>query len=113
MRDHPIGRPAHPYLPRQRSRIDARKPDPSVRLPPLIETLHSPEIPRRRHILPHHAAQCERVVRLQILIIGADIADMGTSEGDDLRRVAGIGHTLLIARPGLVEADIAPPPPPP
>src|SRR3546814_6480136 len=86
MRDHPIGRPAHPYLPRQRSRIDARKPDPSVRLHPLIETLHRPEIARRRHILPHHAAQCERVVRLQILIIGADIADMGKSEGDDLRR---------------------------
>src|SRR3546814_3043468 len=95
-----------PYTTLVRS-IDARKPDPSVRLHPLIESLHRPEIARRRHILPHHAAQCERVVGLQILIIGADIADMGKSEGDELHRVGGIGHHLLIAGHGGVEADLA------
>ena len=40
-------------------------------------------------------------------MIGADIADMGEGEGDDLPRVARIGHDLLIAGHRGVEADLA------
>src|SRR3546814_18384088 len=74
MRDHPIGRPAHPYLPRQRPRIEARKPDPSVRLHPLTETLHRPEIAGPRTILPPPAAQGSTGVDSQTLLIASALA---------------------------------------
>ena len=42
-----------------------------------------------------------------IVVIGADIADMGKSEGDDLFGIGGIGEDLLIAGQGGVEAHLA------
>ena len=59
------------------------------------------------HVVAHHAAERPGIVRLQILVIGADIADMGEGEGDDLRGIGGIGHHLLIAGHRGVEADLA------
>ena len=46
-----------------------------------------------------------RVGRLNIFGIGADIADMGEGEIDDLPGIAGVRHHFLIARHGRVEAD--------
>ena len=48
-----------------------------------------------------------RLARLDILLIGADIADVREGEGDDLPRVGGIGHHLLISGHGGVEAELA------
>ncbi len=48
-----------------------------------------------------------RVVRLHILVVGADIADVGKGEGDHLPGVGGIGHHLLISGHGGVEAQLA------
>src|SRR3546814_6436092 len=46
-------------------------------------------------------------VSLHILKIGADIADMGKGEVDDLPGIARVSHDLLIAGHRRVEADLA------
>ena len=46
-----------------------------------------------------------RLARLDVLVVGADIADVRESEGDDLLGVARVGHHFLIARHGGVEAQ--------
>ena len=43
----------------------------------------------------------------KVVIIGADIADVGEGEGDDLARIGGVGEDFLIAGHGGVEADFA------
>ncbi len=48
-----------------------------------------------------------RVRRLDILAIGADIADMRKGEIDDLAGIGGIGQDLLIAGHRGIEADLA------
>ena len=48
-----------------------------------------------------------RVGGLDVLGIGADIADVGEGEGNHLAGVAGVGHHLLIAGHGGVEAQLA------
>jgi hypothetical protein len=42
---------------------------------------------------------------LDVLVIGADIADMRKGEGDDLAGIGGIGEDLLVAGQRRVEAD--------
>ena len=48
-----------------------------------------------------------RFARLDVLVIGADIADMREGEGDHLLRVARVGHHLLVAGHRGVEAQLA------
>ncbi len=58
----------------------------------------------------HHAAdagQRRHVDGLDVLVIGADIADMREGEGDDLPGIGRIGQDLLVAGHGGVEADLA------
>ena len=60
--------------------------------------------------LQHDAAHTRgggHVDRLDILVVGADIADMREGEGDDLAGIGGIGEDLLVAGHGGVEADLA------
>jgi hypothetical protein len=40
-----------------------------------------------------------------VLVIGADIADMREGEGDDLAEIGGIGEDFLVAGQRRVEAD--------
>ena len=57
-----------------------------------------------------HAARARRrrhVHRLDILVVGADIADMREGEGDELPGIGGIGEDLLIAGHRGIEADFA------
>ena len=54
----------------------------------------------------HQAARGGRRC-LHIFVIGADIADMGKSERDDLTGVGRIGENFLIAGDGGVEANFA------
>ena len=44
---------------------------------------------------------------LDVLAVGADIADMGKGEGDDLTGIGGVGQDFLIAGDRGVEADLA------
>ena len=54
-----------------------------------------------------HTPRAAGVDRLDVLGVGADIADMREGEGDDLAGIGGIGHDLLIAGHRGVEADLA------
>jgi hypothetical protein len=74
---------------------------------PAVEALGRAEAARVGHVLTDDAAQRMRVDRLDILGVRADIADVREGEGDDLARIGGIGHHLLIAGHGRVEADLA------
>ncbi len=47
------------------------------------------------------------MIGLDVLFIGADIADMRKGEGDDLAGIGRIGEDFLIAGHGGVEADFA------
>ena len=44
--------------------------------------------------------------RLDVLVVGADIADVREGEGDDLLGEARVGHDFLIAGHGGVEAQL-------
>jgi hypothetical protein len=44
---------------------------------------------------------------LDVVLVGADIADMGEGEGDDLSGIGGIGENFLVAGHGGVEAHLA------
>src|SRR5262249_47482716 len=80
-------------------------------LEPLIE------MPRRTVVrwcgdgrVQHDAARagCRREVdRLNVLVVGADIADMREGEGDDLPGIGRIGQDLLIASHRGIEADLS------
>ena len=47
------------------------------------------------------------VHRLDVFLIGADIAHMRKGEGDDLAGIGGISQDFLVAGHGGVEADLA------
>ena len=47
------------------------------------------------------------VQRLDVFLVGADIADVREGEGDDLPGIGRIGEDLLIAGHRRVEADLA------
>ncbi len=107
MRDHPVGRATTANPPRQRAGIDARQPDPPVLRHPRVEPLGRAEIAWPRHLLAHDDAHRVRVVRLEIVGIRADIADMRKGEGDHLPGKARVGHDLLITRHRGVETHFA------
>ena len=90
----------------QRPRIDARDADPPPFRHPLGEALVRAVIARLGHHLAHQAAERMRLARLDVLVVGADIADMREGEGDDLLGVGGIGHHLLVSGHGGVEAQL-------
>src|SRR3546814_6936809 len=72
----------------ERAGVYARQANAVVGLHPLIKGLDITEIAWLRHILPHNAAKGMGRVSLHILKIGADIADMGKGEVDDLPGIA-------------------------
>ncbi len=93
------------------ARVSARVSTPARPMRPLARS-HASKRPaerkwRVRHVLAHDAAEREGLVALDVLGIGADIADVREGEVDDLPRIGGIGHHLLIAGHGGVEAHLA------
>src|SRR4051812_6459969 len=76
-------------------------------LHPLVEPFDRAEVGGRGHILAHNHAERMRLLSLHIIGIGADIADMGESEGDDLPGKARISHDLLVTGHRGMEADFA------
>jgi hypothetical protein len=55
----------------------------------------------------HHQTAGGRGLGLVVFIIGAHIANMRESKGDDLRGIGRIGQDFLISRHGRIEADFA------
>ncbi len=107
MRDRDRRRPLAPHQPGQRARIDAADPDPPPFRHPSGEILPCAVIARPRHRLAHHRAQRMRLGRFDILVVGADIADVREGEGDHLPRVARVGHHFLVTGHRGVEAQLA------
>ena len=107
--DHGVGHALAADQRRQRPRVDAGEADDAARLQPLVEMLGGAVV---RGVgdgrAQDHAARARRrrhVHRLDILVVGADIADMREGEGDELPGIGGIGEDLLIAGHRGVEAD--------
>ena len=72
----------------ERAGVDAGKPDDAAALQPGIEMARGAIIRRLGDGgMQHHAARARRrreVHGLDVVVVGADIADMGEREGDDL-----------------------------
>ena len=111
VRDHGVGHAALADQRGQRAGIDAGKPDDAACLQPLIEMPRGAVVRRVGDGgAQDHAARARRrrhVHRLDVLVVGADIADMREGEGDELPGIGGIGEDLLIAGHRGVEADFA------
>ena len=89
VRDRDVRRPFAPHKLGQRPRVDAGDPDPAPFAQPIGKALVGAIVARLGHDLAHQAAERMRLRRLDILVIGADIADVRKGEGDDLLGVAG------------------------
>ena len=111
MRDHCIRHAVAADESGKRARIDAGKPDDAAALEPGIEMPRGAVIRRRGDgRVQDDAAGAGRrreVHRLDVLFVGADIADMRKREGDDLPGIGRIGEDFLIAGHGGIEADLA------
>ena len=95
----------------QRPGVDAGDADDVALLEPGIEPLGGAVVGGIGDVgLEHDAADARErrhVDGLDVLVVGADIADMREGEGDDLAGVGRIGEDLLVAGHGGVEADLA------
>ncbi len=111
VRDHGIGHALDADQRGQRAGVDAAKPDDAARLQPVVEVAGGAVVRRRRDgAVQDDAARARRrrhVDGLDVVLVGADIADMREGEGDDLPGIGGVGEDLLIAGHGGIEADLA------
>ncbi len=111
MGDHGV---LHPLLADQYGqcpRVDARESDNAACRQPVRQRLARAPVRRHARDLAEHGPPRRhrggRRGRFAILVIGADIADMGKGEGHDLGGVGRVGQDLLIAGDGGVEAHLA------
>jgi hypothetical protein len=95
------------HQPGQRSGVEAGDADAAIVAHPGREVGLGAEARRAGHRLADDAAQGMRVGGLDVLGIGADIADVREGEGDHLPRERRVGHDFLIAGHGGVEAQLA------
>ena len=58
-------------------------------------------------VIPTMLRFFSHVDSLDVLVVGADIADVGKGEGYDLAGIGGVGQDLLVAGHGGVEAHFA------
>ena len=107
MDHHAAGRAAVADAPRDRPRVDAADARQIVALQPVVERLGRAPVGRLGDVAAQHHAARRRVDALDVLEVGADIADVREGEGDDLPGIGGIGDDLLIAGHRGVEADLA------
>ena len=93
----------------QRARVDAGQRDDAAPLQPLVEMTGGAIVGRVGDVgledRADRAGAGGRVEVLDVLVIGADIADMREGEGDDLAGIGRIGEDLLVAGQRRVEAD--------
>jgi hypothetical protein len=93
--------------PRHAPRVDASDADQALRFQPGVEALRGAPVRRAGDLGAQHAAARGRGDGLDVFGIGADIADMGEGEIDDLAGIGRVGHDLLVAGNRGVEADFA------
>ena len=108
MRDGDGRRPFAAHQPGQRARVHPGDPDPAPFAPSTRRSCAlGAVIARPGHHLAHDRAQRMGLARFDVLVIGADIADVREGEGDDLLGVGGVGHHLLVSGHRGVEAQFA------
>ena len=100
-------RPFPSDQPGQRAGVEAGQADPSMVGHPVGETGLGAVIGGLGHRLADDAAERMGVVGLDVVGVGADIADVGKGEGDHLPGKAGVGHDFLVAGHCGVEAEFA------
>ncbi len=109
MRDHRVRHALAADQCRERASVDAAETDDTAGFQPLVEMLGGPVIrrigDRGAQDDATGARRCRHVQRLDVLVVGADIADMGEGECDDLPGIRWIGEDLLVAGHRGVEAD--------
>ena len=91
----------------ERARIDARNRRDIVALQPGIEGREAAPVGGMCRIGAHNKPAHRRIDGLDILVVGADDADMREGETDDLARIGRIAQDFLIARHRGIEADLA------
>ena len=110
MGDDGIGHAAFADEGGQGAGVDARNAGNAAGLQPLIEMARGAVVGRVGDgRAQHHAAHTGgrgHGHRLDVLLVGAHIADMGEGEGDDLAAIGRIREDLLIAGDGGVEAHL-------
>ena len=111
MGDHRVGHALLADEGGQRAGVDAGEPDDAAAFQPLVEMPRGAVIRRRRDgAVQHDAARAGRrrkVDGLDVVLVGADIADMREGEGDDLAGIGRIGEDFLVAGHRGIEADLA------
>ena len=111
VRDHGVRHAVDANAAGERAGVDAGETDDAARLEPLVEVARRAVVRRLGDGgVQHHAARARRrrhVHGLDVVLVGADIADMGEGEGDDLPGIGGIGEDFLVAGHGGVEAHLA------
>ncbi len=111
MRDHRVRHALFANERGQRAGIEPGKPDDAAAFQPGVEIARGAIVRRGRDRgMQHDTARAGRrreVDGLDIFLVGADIADMGECEGDDLAGIGRIGEDLLVTGHGSIEADFA------
>ena len=92
---------------RQRARVHASQAGDPARPQPGVQVLRRAPVRRLGNVLLHHQAACGDGGGLDVLGVGADVADMREGEGDDLAGIGRVGQRLLVAGHAGVEADLA------
>ena len=109
--DNAVGHAGLADAGRQGTGVDAGDADDVAGLQPSVEPVGGTVVRGVGDVGAQHAAADPRkgghVHRLDVLVVGADIADMRKGEGDNLPRIGGVGENLLIPRHRCVEADFA------
>ena len=111
VRDHRVGHALFADQHGQRAGVDAAQTDDAAAFKPVVEIAGGAVVRLRRDGGMQNDAAGARPRRhihaLDVFLVGADIADVGEREGDDLPGVGGVGEDLLIAGHGGIEADLA------
>ena len=93
--------------PGQPAGVDAAHGDQVVALQPGVEVLGVAVVGRVGDVRAEDRAPGGGRGRLDVFRVGADVADMGEGEGDDLPGVGGICQDFLVAGHRGVEAELA------
>ena len=93
--------------PRQAPRVDAGNGDDAAIREPRVQGLGGAPIGGLGDGGAQHAPQGRRGGRFHVVWVGADVADVGKGEGDDLSGIGRIGEDLLVAGGRRVETHFA------